>query len=389
MNKLTLTALGALLIGSLAHAQGVFYVSAVGATNGSVINGGAVAGAGPITKYVTDDINIDPMWAGQPIRYIAWNTVNTGGAAISCRPRYRMHQADGTTVGPTGINDPATLGPGFSFAAISFVPGNNYYAFAPTVANNVLVPASGKFWAGWVYDNNANTTGATDADLNLMALGKAVANSGFFAPSTDAIYTTNTPGSWFQAIVAGNGVQSLLPAGDTLDMDFGLMSQNYNFNMTMNDVVSPAYAKTINITVAAGNVILAGYYIFTYAAAGPNVGALAIRCPARLPIGASNPVTITMDGGQFLKRKFDVTIPAAPNDAPVAIVVPDVALTNGDCDGSGEVDAADIDQVIADFGAVISAETDAAANSDCDINGEVDAADIDIVIANFGAVDDV
>jgi hypothetical protein len=64
---------------------------------------------------------------------------------------------------------------------------------------------------------------------------------------------------------------------------------------------------------------------------------------------------------------------------PIAGV--NVALVNGDADGSGEVDAADIDLVIMDFG---SAEP----LTDMDGSGEVDAADIDIVIANFGATGD-
>ncbi len=55
---------------------------------------------------------------------------------------------------------------------------------------------------------------------------------------------------------------------------------------------------------------------------------------------------------------------------------------NGDVDNSGEVDAADIDAVIANFGA-----TGAAVQEDCDGSGEVDAADIDLVIANFGGTD--
>ena len=57
-------------------------------------------------------------------------------------------------------------------------------------------------------------------------------------------------------------------------------------------------------------------------------------------------------------------------------------MQNGDVDNSGEVDAVDIDQVIADFGLT----TDI--NSDVDVSGEVDAVDIDIVIANFGGVND-
>lgn len=62
-------------------------------------------------------------------------------------------------------------------------------------------------------------------------------------------------------------------------------------------------------------------------------------------------------------------------------MVQNAVLTNGDADQSGEVDAADIDMVIADFGSVAGADTDA------DMSGEVDAADIDIVIANFGSID--
>ena len=55
-------------------------------------------------------------------------------------------------------------------------------------------------------------------------------------------------------------------------------------------------------------------------------------------------------------------------------------LTNGDADGSGEVDAADIDRVIETFGS---------ADVWVDLDGyrEVDAVDIDLAIANFGAID--
>ncbi len=62
-------------------------------------------------------------------------------------------------------------------------------------------------------------------------------------------------------------------------------------------------------------------------------------------------------------------------------------LVNGDADGSGEVDAADIDLVISGFGAV-SGDGTYSPNIDPDNSHEVDAADIDIVIGNFGAVGD-
>ncbi len=58
-----------------------------------------------------------------------------------------------------------------------------------------------------------------------------------------------------------------------------------------------------------------------------------------------------------------------------------LSLRNGDVDNSGEVDAADIDAVIAAFGST------GQPIEDVDMSGEVDAADIDIVIANFGQTD--
>ncbi len=87
---------------------------------------------------------------------------------------------------------------------------------------------------------------------------------------------------------------------------------------------------------------------------------------------------IQADGGQFLRNSTTFTY-ATKNAV-------NMVMTNGDPDYSGEVDAADIDLVIAHFG-----ETPASSgwNADIDVDGsdEVDAADIDIVIANFGSID--
>jgi len=58
-----------------------------------------------------------------------------------------------------------------------------------------------------------------------------------------------------------------------------------------------------------------------------------------------------------------------------------IVLANGDADQSGEVDAADIDLVIAAFG---MSDVDGL-GGDLDLSNEVDAADIDIAISNFGA----
>ncbi len=88
--------------------------------------------------------------------------------------------------------------------------------------------------------------------------------------------------------------------------------------------------------------------------------------------------SLEIDGGQFLRRPIAVT--QATKNAL------NFSLQNGDPDQSGEVDAADIDMVIAAFG---QTPADPSWNADVDVDGsdEVDAADIDVVIANFGGVD--
>lgn len=84
--------------------------------------------------------------------------------------------------------------------------------------------------------------------------------------------------------------------------------------------------------------------------------------------------SLTIDSPHFLRRRLPVTLTTAPLTISANMV-------NGDADGSGEVDAGDIDFVIAQFG---GSDTMA----DLDGSTEVDAVDIDIAIANFGAVNE-
>lgn len=86
-------------------------------------------------------------------------------------------------------------------------------------------------------------------------------------------------------------------------------------------------------------------------------------------------------GLSFLKRKV-----ANVNNSGSDLSGINFTFQNGDVDNSGEVDAIDIDLVIAGFGAV---PTDAGFNPSADVDGsaEVDAIDIDIVISNFGGTD--
>lgn len=85
--------------------------------------------------------------------------------------------------------------------------------------------------------------------------------------------------------------------------------------------------------------------------------------------------TLQIDSSVWLRKSVEVL--AAP------AITHDFSVINGDADGSGEVDAADIDRVIAHFGSTGVPPTD----GDLDGSGEVDAADIDIAISNFGGTD--
>ncbi len=94
----------------------------------------------------------------------------------------------------------------------------------------------------------------------------------------------------------------------------------------------------------------------------------------------SSAATIVWDGSSFLVRRTAVNL-SGSNQA-----LGSVTMQNGDVDASGEIDAADIDVVIADFGSTYPGGP--TPNADVDVSGETDAADIDVVIANFGGTDD-
>lgn len=90
----------------------------------------------------------------------------------------------------------------------------------------------------------------------------------------------------------------------------------------------------------------------------------------------TGPAVIEFDGSSFLKRKVNIVL----NNGTMSIG--NVNLVNGDVNDDGEVDAVDIDDVIAIFGNLTGVD------QDVDVSGEVDAVDIDIVIQNFGAFND-
>lgn len=94
-----------------------------------------------------------------------------------------------------------------------------------------------------------------------------------------------------------------------------------------------------------------------------------------LPSTATGPATLVLNGSSFLRKTTAITLTG------LNVTVGTISCQNGDVDQSGEVDAVDIDTVIADFG------NNSVNDNDVDVSGDVDAVDIDIVIANFGGTD--
>lgn len=117
--------------------------------------------------------------------------------------------------------------------------------------------------------------------------------------------------------------------------------------------------------------------------------------PFRMYLRCSQDVIPGYEGPRFLSRmEPPLSEPAMPIDTsfmprtgPLINGQPTIMMYPGDVDNSGEIDAADIDVVIANFGSV---DGDPNWHPWVDVDGtlEIDAADIDVVIANFGLVDD-
>lgn len=132
-----------------------------------------------------------------------------------------------------------------------------------------------------------------------------------------------------------------------------------------------------------------------------SIGRLSLTPPAavtgnyRIYMRCNSTAIPGYTGTPFLSRLYPpIGTPAVPRDAfylPYNSSTsydnqPILELYAGDVDQSGEIDAADIDAVIATFGMVNG--DPGFGPTDVDGTGEIDAADIDLVIANFGLVGD-
>lgn len=276
-----------------------------------------------------------------------------------------------------------TLGPGVDPVSRTGIFATNFTGLPVQVRTGPLTIPAGSFPPDdHEFGPSIPFSGYTYAGGHLVV---EIRKSGFSgtSASVDAIsslsggplgYGTNFAASWSN--------DSMASSGSTL-ASFSILKFSYEEPATMpisgtivfGDYIGSLNGKAVQMTLTnAGATASVHSGVVTVNASGAYV----FSVPLGLPAGNYD---LYANASPFLRRKASIQL------AGVGATNVDYVLQNGDCDDSGEVDAADIDAVIAAFGLT---EPDPGYSLSTDVDGsqEVDAADIDIVIANFGGTDE-
>jgi hypothetical protein len=160
-------------------------------------DGAGTVVANTITKLAADDITPVAGYSGWEITRVTALIQNANTADVIIRALGRFYDDDG------GSGNPGTLLAAFSFGTIT-VPASSSFTLT-AYPSGFLLPG-GTFWAGLQFDNADGTTGATDAQLNLIRLAlydpPTVGSSAdlFFWTSTYGDFAVNNPAGglyWF------------------------------------------------------------------------------------------------------------------------------------------------------------------------------------------------
>ncbi len=374
--------IGVLLVGAfaVANAQTSFRIYDAQPAPSATISAltGATVTSNPITKLFADDVTPVGGYAGQSLTSVGFYFNSALSYPSTFRAAVRMWNANGANSplsGLPGLGTYLTIGSpkGYVSGPISLAPLSMMGTELTIPAGDLPVPAT-RFWVGVQLDNDGNGAIYSDpAELNQLSL----------ALGTPVLGTTGT--GQFRTNTGYNCFGINAPSGtyepSELALWLGVAGQDFEGKVTLQDVVAElAVDRTLTVSAYSGATLITSIPLPMSQAA--TTQSFTITLPATLPYALTNPIRFEVDGSSFLKRTINGSVPVPPSAAAIAINLGTVNLQNGDVDGSGEVDAADIDEVIAAFGDVSSDDTDV------DVSGEVDAADIDIVIANFGAVDE-
>ena len=392
MNTRLLSSLGlALGVSGIAFAQSHYYFYNSNGGNVPVITiGGAIAESSGTTNFFStpvlfDDVTsvdaVNPVldFSGQRLSRVQFSVFNANTETVSARPTVTLMNAAHTTMTtPGGTPAPSGNIIDLAFTPIAFGTGLSLFNYTPTTATNVSLPM-GKFWVGQSFYNAPSGTivVASEAQLNNLGVALSTPNRG---QSENVLFeTTDSWWSFPYADPAGSFVSFTGSTPSNIYINLGVEGQDAAGSVSLSDVGSLAYTRTLTLTVKVGSTVLYTEPLVF----GPSTSTLAVTAtfPVTMPAGVSGPATLEIDGASFLKR-----VVSLPLSGFNGTFLP-TQVFNGDVDNSGEVDASDIDMVIAHFGELYTADGPLT-YSDVDVSGEVDAADIDIVIANFGRLDD-
>jgi hypothetical protein len=182
---------GVVLVTAAAKSPGqvIVYDNTTNSSTNAFQNGGATDLSGDtITRYVADDITPLTGFAGRSITQFRLSVANLNTAAVTARPRVKFYLPDGTGSAP-----------GTSFAMLNFPPATFNASSISLIVSGTLTPgvlvipsSFSFFWAGVVFDDNNGSTGATQAQLNL--LGQGLFNPPTVGSSVDIFFNGSTAG---------------------------------------------------------------------------------------------------------------------------------------------------------------------------------------------------
>ena len=201
------------------------------------------------------------------------------------------------------------------------------------------------------------------------------------ASGVHQVFTTYKSGlnSWAYGFLSANTAGPSTPPdwtvpapANTTFLGTGVTSAAISGTIQLSDWVGAVAGRQVQVTVTpAGSPTIS----FSSSTTVGPAGIYSLGIPPSIVTGSYD---IYADSALFLKKKVGAVSVTSSGATGV-----NFNLANGDVDDRGEVDAVDIDAVIAEFGSTTSG-----INEDVDGSGEVDAVDIDIAIANFGNVDE-
>ncbi len=310
------------------------------------------------------------------------------GASTDADALYKVDVVSGTKTLIGAFSDPGVLMHSMAFNTsngklygVSSFADNRLYEINPTTATVTPIGISNfGSYALIGYKPTTNQmfrTGGSPANLFQVSVvtgttafvgptgATTTASEMSFNPDNQTMYLMDNFPARLMTLNLATGAATLvgpLNEESMLSMAF-IPGRNYiRGTIDLSDVVSnPTFPRSIRVEVTiSGNTYYTNAQVY-----GSG------RYTIAIPQGTTGLVRLHADGSSFLSKTQSVILNGG--DATSNFV-----LTNGDPDLSGEVDAADIDLVISQFG------TTDQGDYDVDMSGEVDAADIDIVIANFG-----